>query len=485
MKTGSYIGIDFGTTNTSIVSVIRDEHGEKTAVLGEDGEFPFASMLAISAENKVFFGNKVKKSRDSLAETCQLVSSFKSLLGTKESVVINGKECPPKQIASEYFRCLKRVVAKKYNIDIKEAAFSFPADFSPEARQDLKEAALKADIKVCGFISESTAAYMSVRERLKGKRRVMVVDWGGGTLDVSILEAEGGRVREASVFGEKIGGDDIDRELAQRVHSMINDGLEDKSKAADFSEMSSAQRDKMLSACERAKIQLSEDGEEYPLTIRDYGDYGTKTVYITNEAFTEVIRPIIKNRVLGTINTAMERAGLTVPEIDSVIVAGGSSGLRPFADAMLNLFGEDKIVIPDKVQFISAKGAALIRFIGGNYKLGGDLGIMMSDDTVFPLLKKDEDGVGSRSAVHAFSLVEDSALAHIIVSSGDGKTVYDKINVPTKGFLGERLEISAKIDETQIARVKIHSTAVSEELKDTVRKINGLTFYYDLTEADD
>ena len=206
-------------------------------------------------------------------------------MGTGESIEINGKPCPPKQIAAEYFKCLKRVIAKKYNIDITEAAFSFPVDFSAQARRDLIEAAIRADIRVTGFVSESTAAYLAVSEQIKGKERVMVVDWGGGTLDISILETKGGKVRELSVFGEKIGGDDIDRELAGRVHAMMCDLTDDKSKVVLFDEMPSEQRDKLIFACERTKVQLSEDGEDYPLTIRDYGELGTKTVNITNAMF--------------------------------------------------------------------------------------------------------------------------------------------------------------------------------------------------------
>lgn len=480
MKTGSFISIDFGTSNTSIVNVMRDEHGEKVAILGEDGEFPFASLLAISNENKLFFGNKVRKSRDQLAESCRLVASFKSLLGTNECISVNGKEISPTQLAAEYFRCLKKVISKKYNIDIKEAAFSFPVDFSPEARRDLVEAAAKADIKVIGLVSESTAAYLAVRERVRGKSRVMVVDWGGGTLDISIMETDGSRIREAAVYGEKVGGDDVDYALAQRVHSLLSDKIDDKSKICAFEDMSSADRDKMISAAERAKIQLSEDGEEYPLTIRDYGAYGTKTLFITNDMFTEMIKPIIKNRVLSSINTAMEHAGVSTADIDAVIIAGGSSYLRPYADAMLNLFGEERIVLPEKPQFISAIGASYALFAQGRFKLADDVGILMSDDSVFPLLRKDADGVGAKSGTVSFAVVDNSTEAKIIFSNGDGRTVYERVNVPAKGFLTERFEISAEITDLQVAEITIHSTAAPDDEKDTVCCLNGLTFYYDL-----
>ncbi len=483
MKTGSIISIDFGTSNTSIVNVMRDEHGEKVVVLGEEGEFPFASLLAITNENKLYFGNKVRKSRDQLAESCKLVASFKSLLGTEQSISVNGKEISPTSLASEYFRCLKKVVLKKYNIDIKEATFSFPVDFSPEARQDLIEAAKKSEINVIGLVSESTAAYMAVRDKIKGKGRVMVVDWGGGTLDISILETNGSRIRETSVYGEKVGGDDIDYALAQRVHAMLSDKIDDKSRACEFEEMSPAERDKMISAAERAKIQLSEDGEEYPLTIRDYGAYGTKTVFIKNEMFTEMIKPIIKDRVLNAINNAMEFAGVSTADIDAVVIAGGSSYLRPYADAMLNLFGEEKIVLPEKPQFISAIGAADAHFSEGKFKLSDDLGIMMSDGSVLPMLKKDEDGIGSESKMFPFSLTDNSTTAHIIIANGTGKKIYGRIDIPAKGFLTERFEISAKIMDTQVAEIRIHNDFAPDKEKDAVCSANGLTFYYELTDA--
>ena len=88
MGAESIIGIDFGTAYTSIVNVMNN----KISVLGEDGETPFAALLAITAENKVYFGGRVKKGRETLSETAKLVSPLSELLGTGRSIVINGKE---------------------------------------------------------------------------------------------------------------------------------------------------------------------------------------------------------------------------------------------------------------------------------------------------------------------------------------------------------------------------------------------------------
>lgn len=481
MSVGSSIGIDFGTTNTSVVRIDKNSYGEKMTILGEDGEFPFASLLAVLPDNRVEFGNKVKSKRDEYSEKHQLVSSLKSLLGTNKKVVLNGIEFTPSQIVTQYFKCLKQYIKQKHGIQIEEVSLSFPVDFTAKARFDLRLAAERAGLKVKYLVSESTAAYLATCKNVKGLSRIMVIDWGGGTLDISILESEGSKLREVSVFGEKIGGDDIDTELAQRVHSVINLKTADSDKRLSFSEMPASQRDKIVSRCEEAKIQISEDGDEYPLTLRNYGDYGTKTIPISSDMFEDIVKPIIRNRVLKTINSAMERAELTKSSIDAVIIAGGSSNLRPFADAITNLFGRDKIIIPDKVQFVSAKGAALMPFIGGEFKLSDDVGIVMSDNTIFPILHKNKDGVGSKSNRFTFSLTEDSPDAHFIITNGDGRIVYDKMNIPTKGFLQERLEVTAEIDKDQIANIKIHNNTVADELKDSKIKIHNLTFYYDLS----
>ena len=479
MKYGNFFGIDFGTTNTSVVHMVRDEFGEKINILGENGEFPFSSYLCILPDNKFNLGIEVKKNRSELSENNVVISSFKSFLGTNKIFKVNGKELTAKDAVAKFLQGLKVYIKQSYNVDITESYFSFPVDFSAEARKDLKAAAEKAGIKVKGFVNEATAAYLTAMDELKGMSRVMVIDWGGGTLDISILEVEHNRVREILLFGDKIGGDDLDKELAQRVHALFIEKAESPVRCL-FSEMPPIQQDKLIAICEAAKIQISEDGEDYPISIRNYGDFGTKTITLTVEYFEEIIKPIILNRVLKTIYTAMERAEVTKASIDSVIVVGGSSNLRPFATAITNFFGEEKIIIPENVQFVSAKGAALMQIICGNFKLDDDIGILLTDDTVFPILKRDIAGVGTKSDNFSFSLTEDSFDAHFIITNGDGSKVYAKENVPTKGFMKERLEVQAEIGHDQIAYINIHSIATSKDLAKTV-EINKLTFHYDLS----
>lgn len=480
MGSESYIGIDFGTTNTSVVQILNDEHGQRIKILGDSGgKYPFPSIVAFDKDYKAQFGADVKKNREVLENSCKVISSFKSILGSEDVISVFQKRYKAKDILVEYLRWLRAYIKHQHNIEINKAAFSFPVSFSRAARSDLMYAAKKVGIEVTNLISESTAAYLANRDATKGMQRVMVVDWGGGTLDLSILKITGNRIEEIAVDGERIGGNDIDRELAQRVHAMINRKQEDKSVVCQFDEMSPEQRDKLINNCEKAKIQMSEDDSDYPLTIRDYGKYGTKTIRITVEMFEDILKPIIERSTYKVIQRTLNKAELSAGSIDAVIVAGGSSSLRLFGRVLANHFGEEKLIRPENYQFVSSYGAALTNLIGGKFKLNDSVSVKLSDNTIYPLLEKNKDGVNSARKQFVFSLIEDAPNAHFIFTNGDGRIIYEKVNVPTKGFLREHLMVSAEIGFDQIAKIHIQSDSTANVYSKEV-EIGGLTYFYEL-----
>lgn len=481
MGTDSFIGIDFGTAYTSIVNVTKDGGSEKISVLGEDGETPFAALLAITADNKVFFGNRVKKTSEALCETAKLVSPLASLLGTNKSISINGKECPPRQMAAEYFRCLKRVIMKKYNVNVTEAVIAYPPSLSDDARKDILAAAKKAEIDVKGFIPEHYAAYLSMRKSLEGKSTVMIADWGGRTLDIHILTNNGGKIRIKKACSENVGGKDIDLRLAQRLHAMLGELVEDKSRVVPFEKMPAADRDKLMNLAETAKIRISVEGGEIPVTVADYGNYGTRTVTLTESAFAEIVKPIVREHVMPAINAIMSSVKMRAADIGAVLAVGGSSGLRAFAGVLKSIFGEEKVIFPEKPQTVSARGAAISQTEGGTFRLTEDIGILMSDDSIFPLLKKDSDVRGLKSTVFPFSVVDDSTEAQVIVVDGSGK-FRSSLAYTVGGFLNERLEISAEVDETLYPFVNIRRTSEVEgdPIKSAGIGLGDSWLYYDL-----
>jgi molecular chaperone DnaK len=448
--------------------------------LGENAGSPFSSIIAIPKEGgKLVFGREVKERRLELAETHYIIPSLKTYVGSDREVISGKNRYSGEDVTCAFFKYLRKNIQKNYKVDIKEAALAFPVDFSAKARRSLKRAAEKAGIKLIGFAGEATAAYIANRnnkEIYKAFRRVMVIDWGGGTLDISILDLSGTKVYENSVYGEKIGGDDIDLELAYRMHARLaaNYGID-----LEFDSMEPGNKDKLVSACEKAKIGFAYDESDAEIALKKYGAFGDVSVTLTYATFRDIVIPIIKSRVLKAISSAMKQSAVSASGIDAVIMAGGSSGLKPFAHAVANVFGKEKIVLPDNTAWSVAAGVALLASTTGEFMLNDDVGVVLSDGSVYPIFKKNVDCVGGKAGPINFSLVEDTQNAHFIFANADNTVVYGKLNINAKGFLQESLQLAAKIDEDQTATIFVRNKYMGEDYSKRI-EINKLTFYYDL-----
>jgi len=494
MPNGSYIGINFGTTNTAVVEL----SGGKPMFWGENGS-PFSSIVAMSEKGKEpRFGYEVKRDRGQLEseEGYVVFSSMKSYLGTDHKFRVGDDIFTATEITTKFLRYIKDKI--RYDtakigvaVDITEAGFSFPVDFSPEARRELRKAAEAAGISVKSFISEPTAAYLACLENgqyphLRGCSRVMVLDWGGGTFDISIVNLDknsvSGRtfVREMAVVGdgdEKIGGDYIDKRLAEYFHAEILRKSKPKG-AVLFENMDVNNRNKMIDRCEWVKRRISKYDVDQKLNLVNYGDYGDQSIDIKVKVFDEIIDQIIDEKILTYITKARRKAGLSRSDIDAVILVGGSSNLKSYRRAISKEFDEKRIVYPDGPEWSTAEGAALMQNIGGNVKLSKTLGVLLSDNGIIELFKANEHGVGTTVGPLNFSLVEDAQDAHFIFTNG-GKDIIKRENVSTKGFLDEVIKLNAKITDDQIADITISS----ECMKDCPRhiEINELEFYYDIS----
>lgn len=479
MKNGSYYGIDFGTTNTSVYLYNYEQgKGSREAGYGTDGKdlTPFSSCIAISktVKNDFKFGREVKEKINEYADDYQIITSFKSLLGTDQEIVVNGIRFTGKVLASLFLNYVKDTV-RRIRPDFDEAVFSIPVDFSARARTELLEAAEHVGIKVKGFVSESSSAYISKVKDIKAFSKVMVIDFGGGTLDLSILNLKHNQVYEDAVYGIKFGGDDIDKELAMRLMPKVYPGV-------SFEELESRKKDKLMNEVERMKIEFSEY-DDYTMTLGE----GSKPVDIDYDMFSDIITPLITENVLNSILKIMEKANVSPENIDAVILAGGSSGLRPFADIILSLFGEDKIIFDDennRYQWMVAKGAAITSAIDCDFRLGDDICILLSDGVTYPILKKDVNRVGDQSAPISFSLTTDSYDAHFIFTDSTGKNRYATISVNSKGYVDEKFDLSVIIGKDQIARVVIKNDYMGKGYQ-VQHEINKLRFYYDLKDVND
>lgn len=470
MKNGAYYGIDFGTTNTSVYLYNYEQGiGSRETGFGTAGtDQPFSSCIAISrtTPDDFRYGREVRQSFNEYAESYQIVTSFKSMLGTEEEIVVNGKRYNGRALAWLFLRHVKETVQAE-RPDFHEAILSIPVDFSPEARTELLEAAEAAGIQVKGFVSESSAAYISKVQDIKAFEKVMVIDFGGGTLDISILELKENRIYEKAVFGISFGGDDIDKELALRLMPRVYPGT-------SFEELDSKRKDRLMNEVERMKIEFSYN-DDYTMTLGK----GSKPVDIDYDTFSDIVTPLITKHALHTILTVMEKADVSPESIDAVIPAGGSSGLRPFADMLLSLFGEEKIILDEKYQWMAAKGAAITSAMDCEFRLSEDICVLLSDGETYPVLQRHVNQVGDKSEVLSFSLTTDAPDAHFIFTDSTGRKRYATVIVDAKGYIEEMFYLTVEIGKDQIARVVIENPDMGNGYR-VEREINKLRFYYDL-----
>ena len=476
MENGAYYGIDFGTTNTSVYLYNYEKGiGKRETGFGTDGKDiqPFSSCIAISKTNQNDFkyGREVKEHINDLAGQYKIITSFKSLLGADDEITVNGTRYSGKRLATMFLNYVKETV-QNIRPDFKNAVFSIPVDFSPEARTDLLEAAKAVGINVKGFVSESSAAYISKVMEIKAYSKVMVIDFGGGTLDLSILDLKQNRVYEDAVYGMKFGGDDIDRELAFRLMPKIYPDT-------SFEELDSRRKDKLMNEIEQMKINFSHY-DDHTITLGE----GTKPVEIDYDTFSDIITPSITRNVVDAISKIMQKANVSPENIDKIILAGGSSGLRPFAEIINSCFEPEKIIFDDKYQWMVAKGAAITSAVNCEFRLADDICILLSAGETYPVLMKDENKVGDESEHLSFSLTTDATDAHFIFTDSTGKNRYCTFSVKTKGFLNEMLELTVAIGMDQIARVTVTNGHMGSGY--CVKKnINKLRFYYDLKDIEE
>ena len=445
MKNGTYYGIDFGTTNTSVYLYHYEKgRGSREAAYGTNGEniTPFSSCIAIpKTSGKDFkFGREVKEKINEYAEDYQIITSFKSLLGTDQEIVVNGRRYTGKPLVALFLKHVKETV-NKIRPDFKEAIFSIPVDFSAKARTELLEAAEYAGIHVKGFVSESSEAYETdlLIKDIKAFSKVMVIDFGGGTLDLSILNLKHQQVFEDAVYGIKFGGDDIDKELALRLMPKIYPSV-------SYEELDSKKKDKLLNEVERMKIEFSEY-DDYTITLGE----GSKPVDIDYDMFSDIVTPLITENALNAILKIMEKANVSPENIDAVILAGG---------------------------------AAITSAIDCEFRLSDDICILLSDGETYPVLKKDVNKVGDISEPVSFSLTTDSYDAHFIFTDSTGKNRYATISVNAKGYIDEKFNLSVEIGKDQIARVIIKNEYMGNGYQ-VKREINKLRFYYDLKDIEE
>lgn len=461
-------GIDFGTTNSSVVQCVSLNGKTRRIPHGDEEGRPMPSIVAIDKETgEVFIGREAWNKRIELAQSCECVQSVKSLLEVDGwSKFIAGKWWTAKDIAAEVFKALRNNVTNSDSSDENlEAMVAVPVGFSRSKRETIRNAAKEAGINIEGFISEPTAAFFANYDDLKSEETVVIFDWGGGTLDVSVIRNSGGRISELATTGMAVAGDDIDERLARKIHAKVS---RDKGSNLSFDEMPPAARDMMLVRAERAKRALSED-DDTVISLNRYGEIGAFRERISYEWFEAIIDGIVDDAI-SCLDRAISDAGETPDTIGRIVMVGGSSNIGPLLDKLDRRFG-DKLFFPEQTVWSISNGAAQLSQNPGNYHSSQKVGIILADESYFPLLNPGDPIKGWSKSVD-FGLVDKSTEMRVVFSGSkdidDSENRQQVVSVPSYRFLEEKLKVHAFVDRDSIFRV---------ELKSSMRKQSDAVFW--------
>lgn len=472
-------GIDFGTTNSATVGYAIMGDSSEQILYGDDEQRPIPSVVAIDKNTgEVFTGREAWERRLELAQSCEYISSIKSLLGTPWEKVIAGKVWNPEKVAAEVFKCLQRNVVARTGVTMNQAVIAIPIGFAGENRSLIRNAAAMAGIEIRSFISEPTAAFFANYNDIRNDEIVAVFDWGGGTLDVSVLKHEKGKIFELATGGINVAGDTIDLKLARKVHARI-----DRKKKLNlaFDDMPAQSKDRMLVRAERAKRILSEDDTAI-ISLNNYGEYGVVRETIDYEWFSEVINAEV-DMAIDCLRKVINDSQVGLNNIDRIIMVGGSSNLGPLNEKMDQLFG-DKLYFPEETMWNVGMGAAMLSATPGSYYSNQKIGIRLSDQTLFPLLKENV-GIDNWSRTDHFGIVDSNKEARFIFSGSrdldEDENRFSTLEVPSYRFLQEQIILKSFIDKNLVFNVESASSMRRSDTK-TIWKYERLKFFYKLPE---
>lgn len=366
------IGIDLGTTN-SCVSVI--EGGEPVVITNAEGTRTTPSVVAFSKTGERMVGQVAK--RQAVTNPDKTVISIKREMGTDYKVKIDDKSYSPQEISAMILQKLKADAEAYLGETVREAVITVPAYFTDAQRQATKDAGKIAGLDVKRIINEPTAAALSYGVDKENDQKVMVYDLGGGTFDVSIIEMGDG-VQEvlATAGNNRLGGDDFD----QRIMDWMISSFKAESGIDLKNDKMAMQR--LKEAAEKAKIELSgvtSTAINLPFITADSTGPKHLDLNLTRAKFNELTADLVE-KTMAPVRQALSDSGLSISQIDKVLMVGGSSRIPAVQEAVKNFIGKDpfKGINPDECVAI---GAAIQ---GG--VLGGDVqGLLLLDVTPLSL----------------------------------------------------------------------------------------------------
>ena len=474
------IGIDLGTTN-SVVAVM--EGGEPTVITNSEGSRLTPSVVGFSKTGERLVGELAK--RQAISNPENTVASIKRHMGESYTVKIEGKDYTPQEISAMILQKLKEDAESYLGEKVTQAVITVPAYFSDSQRQATKDAGKIAGLDVLRIINEPTAAALAYGLDKGGEGKILVFDLGGGTFDVSIIELGDGVFEVKATNGNThLGGDDFDNAVMNWLVEEFK-----KQTGIDLSQDKMAEQ-RLKDAAEKAKIELStvmSTNINLPFITADASGPKHLDLTLTRAKFNELTSDLV-HATMEPTRQAIKDSGLSIDEIDKIILVGGSSRIPAVQEAIKNILGKDpdKGINPDECVAI---GAA----IQAGVLVGDVKDVLLLDVTPLSLGIETMGGIFTKiiernttiptEGKQIFSTAMDnqpSVDVHVLQGeremAADNKTLgrFELSGIPAAPRGVPRIEVAFNIDANGIVNVSAKDLGTGKEQKITITSSSGL-----------
>lgn len=483
------VGFDFGTTNSLISVIVGDRAID---IVDPDNGLPFPSVVRYEGES-IVVGRLAKESLDTagIGIHGNTVLSPKSLLG-EESVDVGGVERSPIDIVHDVVRHVKsEALRSSRSADLEgvtKAVVTIPVDMNGRKRAALRDAFRRADIGIVQFVHEPLSAlYGYFRSRADiaasmreyDQRNILVVDWGGGTLDLTLCRLSAGRLMQRRNNGsDEVGGDRFDEAIRTGVVKAFcnQNGI-----GVDSEIHPDAQR-RLLHDSEKNKIDLS---TRAVVTFYRQGFFrepaATLEYRLTREAMEEMTRPLVQTG-LRQITALLDSEGVSSSQIALCLVTGGMAAMPAISGRLHELFGSHRVEVSARSSTLIAQGAAWIAHDRQRLRLAKTIELQLARASYLPVIPADTEMPIEREVKKRpfhlycadpsdgsakFQLCMPSRLGSEIQTS-DPRTALGnlvvRVDAGARPFR-ERLELELSIDDNMILHARAWSAEVRDEAK--------------------